>query len=51
MPGRLTIWMTVGQEPIVLAVSAVGVFLDIFFLVNPLSPLSSSLSGSRPDID
>ena len=40
VPGRPTIWMTVGQGPIVLAV---GVGLDIFTLIYPLSPLSPSL--------
>ena len=44
VPGRPTIWMTVGQGPIVLAVGAGGFFfLDIFTLVCPFSPLSPSL--------
>ena len=42
-PGRPTIWMTVGQEPIVLAVGAGGGCLDIFSLVYTFSPLSPSL--------
>ena len=42
-PGRPTIWMLVGQGPIVLAVGAGGGCLDIFSLVYHLSPLSSSL--------
>ena len=42
-PGRPTIWMTVGQGPIVLAVGAGGGCLDIFTLVYPFSPLSPSL--------
>ena len=42
-PGRPTIWMTVGQGPIVLAVGAGGGCLDIFSLVLPFSPLSPSL--------
>ena len=43
VPGRPTIWMTVGQGPIVLAMGAGGVCLDIFTLVCPFSPLSPSL--------
>ena len=42
-PERLTIWMTVGQGPIVLAVGAVGGCLDIFTLVCPFSLLTPSL--------
>ena len=38
-----TIWMTVGQGPIVLAVGAVGGSLDIFTLLDLFSPLSPSL--------
>ena len=38
-----TIWMTVGQGPIVRAVGAGGGCLDIFTLVYPFSPLSPSL--------
>ena len=41
--GRPTIWMTVGQGPIVLAVGAGGGCLDIFTFVCPFSPLSPSL--------
>ena len=33
VPGRPTIWMIVGQEPIVLAVGAGGGCLDIFTLL------------------
>ena len=33
VPGRPTIWVTVGQGPIVLAVGAGGGCLDIFTLV------------------
>ena len=40
---RPTIWMTVGQGPVVLAVGAGGGVLDIFTLVYPFSPLSPSL--------
>ena len=43
MPGRLTIWITVAQGPIALAVCAGGGCLDIFTLIYPLSPLSPSL--------
>ena len=38
-----TIWMTVGQGPIVLAVGAGGGCLDIFTLIYPFSSLSPSL--------
>ena len=43
VPGCPTIWMTIGQGSIVLAVGAGGVCLDIFTLVYPFSPLSASL--------
>ena len=43
VPWRPTIWITVGQGPIVLAVGAGGGCLDIFTLVYPFSPLSPSL--------
>ena len=39
VPGRPTIWITVGQGPSALAEYAVGGCLDIF----PFSPLSPSL--------
>ena len=42
VPGRPTIWITVGQGPIALAVGAGGGGLDIF-LSSILSPLSPSL--------
>ena len=45
-----TIWITVRQGPIVLAVGAGGGCLDIFTLIYPFSLLSSSL-WRRPDID
>ena len=38
-----TIWMIVGQVPIMLAVGAVGGCLDIFTLLYPFSPLSPFL--------
>ena len=49
VPGRLTIWITVGQGLTVLAVGAVGDCLDIFTLIYSFSPLSPL--GRRPDID
>ena len=50
VPGRLTIWMIVGQGPISLAVGAGGCCLDIFTLLYPFL-LFLPLSGRRPDID
>ena len=47
VPGRPTIWITVGQGPTVLAVSAGGGYLDIFTLIYPLSSFSLSL-GDGP---
>ena len=43
VPGRPTIWMTVGQGLTALAVGAEGGCLDIFTLVYSFSPLSPSL--------
>ena len=43
VPGRPTIWITVGQGPTALAVSAGWGCLDIFTLIYPFSPLSPSL--------
>ena len=43
VPGRPTIWITVGQGPTVLAVGVGGGFLDIFTLIYPFSLLSPSL--------
>ena len=43
VPGRPTIWMIIGQEPIALAVGAGGGCLDIFTLLCLLSSLSHSL--------
>ena len=43
VPGRPTIWNTVGQGPTALAVSAGGGCLDIFTLIYPFFPLSPSL--------
>ena len=42
--GRPSIWITVGQGPIALAVGAGGGCLDIFTLIYPFFPLSPSLS-------
>ena len=38
VPGRSTIWITVGQGPTALAVGAGGGCLDIFTLIYPFSP-------------
>ena len=43
LPGRPTIWITIGQEPTALAVGAGGGCLDISILIYPFSPLSPSL--------
>ena len=43
VPGRPTIYITVGQGPTALAVGAGGGCLDIFTLYYPFSPLSPSL--------
>ena len=43
VPGRPTIWIRVGQGPIVLAVGAGGGCLDICTLIYPFSSLSPSL--------
>ena len=43
VPGRPTILITVGQWPTALAVDAGGGGLDIFTLLYPFSPLSTSL--------
>ena len=42
-PGRPTIWMIVGQGPIVLAVGAGGGLFGHFTLLYNFSPLSPSL--------
>ena len=52
VPGRPTIWMTVGQGPIVLAVGAGGGWVVwTFFLSSIFSLLFLPLFGRRPDID
>ena len=43
VPGRPTIWFTVGQGPTALVVGAGGGCLDIFTLIYPFSPLPPSL--------
>ena len=48
VPGRTTIWMIVGQGPIVLAVGTGGGCLDIFTLLYLFSSLSPSLLGDGP---
>ena len=47
VPGRPTIWMTVGQGPTALAIGAGGSCLDIFFPLSFLSSFSLSL-GDGP---
>ena len=43
VPGRPTIWFTVGQGPTALVLGAGGGCLGIFTLIYPFSPLSPSL--------
>ena len=50
VPGRSTIWMTIGQGPTALTVGAGEGCLDIFTLLY-LSLLFLPLFGRRPDID
>ena len=50
VPGRPTIWITVGQGPTALAVGGGGGCLDIFTLIY-LSLLFLPLFGRRHDID
>ena len=50
VPGRPTIWITVGQGPTALAVGAGGVVWK-FLLSSILSFLFLPLFGRRPDID
>ena len=50
VPGRPTIWITVGLGPSALAVGAGGGCLDIFTLIYPFLFILL-LSGRRPDID
>ena len=51
VPGRPSIWMTIRQGPIALAVGACKACLDIFTLLYLFSALSSSVwetAGYRP---
>ena len=50
VPGRPTIWITVGQGPTALAVGASGVVWT-FLLSSILSLFFLPLSWRRPDID
>ena len=50
VPGRPTIWITVGQGPTALTVGAGGGCLDIF-VSSILSLLFLPLFERRPDID
>ena len=50
VPGRPTIWITVGQGPAALAVGAGGVVWTFLFS-SILSLLFLPLFGRRPDID
>ena len=50
VPGRPTIWITVGQRPIALAVGMGGVVWK-FLLSSILSFLFLPPFGRRPDID
>ena len=43
VPGRPTVWITVGQGPNALAVGAGGGCLGVFALIRPFSSLSPSL--------
>ena len=48
VPGRPTIWITVGQGPTALVVGAGGGCLDIFIFIYPF--LSSFVAGPRSAI-
>ena len=48
VPGRLTIWITVGQEPTALAVGAGGGCLDIFFFHLSFLSIFSLPLGDGP---
>ena len=47
VPGRPTVWITVGHGPTSLAVGVGGLCLDIFTFIYPFFPLSPSL-GDGP---
>ena len=48
VPGRPTVWITVGQGPAALAVGAGGGCLDIFTLIYHFFPLSPSQRAVKP---
>ena len=48
VPGRPTIWITVGRGPTALTVGAGGGCLDIFTLIYHFSPLSPFSLGDGP---
>ena len=48
VPGRPTIWITVGQGPTTLAVGAGGSCLDIFTLIYPFFSSFSLSLGDGP---
>ena len=50
VPGRPTIWITVGQGSTALAVGADGGCLDIFTLIYPFFPLSCCKERSDWDV-
>ena len=50
VPGRPTVWVTVGQGPLALAVGQMGVVWTVS-LSSILSLLFFPLFGRRPDID
>ena len=50
VPGRATIWITVGQGPTALVVGAGGGCLVVITLISPFSPFLP-LFGRWPDID
>ena len=43
VPGRPTIWFTVGQGSTALAMGAGGGCLDVFILIYPVLPLSQTV--------
>ena len=51
VPGRPTVWITVGQGSTTLAVGAGGGCLDFFSLLSIISLFFLPLFGRRPDID